>query len=57
MVKVIGTKKEIQVFLLQLQCPIYNEDLLLQECPTIHHGMNCLECCAKEYKLEIEYID
>lgn len=56
MVKIIGTKEEIKIFLLQLQCPIHNEDLQIQECPAYSNDVNCLDCMAKEYDINIEYI-
>lgn len=52
MVKVVGTKQEIESLLYVLQCPEKNEEILLDECTSYD---SCFVCCIKYYKLEVEY--
>ena len=57
MLKLIGTEDEICKFKVLLQCPIHNEDVEIKICPAYCEDIKCIDCFAKYYNFEIEYID
>lgn len=58
MIKLIGTMEEIDIFLNKLKCPLLSiEGFSSLRCPALEISINCINCCTKEYELEINHIE